>query len=163
MDYDPEQISYNDMLALFWEGHGPFSKTTGTQYKPVAFYQDEEQKQLAEASKAKLEASTGNQVHTEILPLKEFYRAEDYHQKYYLRKNRQLMAELETFYPTEKDFVDSTLAARLSAYSAKHGFAKVLESELDSYGLSDVNTAILLKLAPELDEGAGGAACGIVE
>lgn len=163
VDYDPQQLSYESLLALFWEGHYPFNKARGTQYKPVAFYHDEQQQRLAKASKKQLEAKTGNKVYTEIRPLKVFYRAEDYHQKYALRYSSKLMAELETIYTSDREFVDSTLAARLNCYTAHHGFAAVLEHELASYGLGNENTAYLEELAASLDEGAGGAACKLAQ
>ncbi len=93
--YDPKQISYSDLLKLFWESHNPTQgmrqgNDTGTQYRSGVYTYNDEQKQLAEASKAKYEAALVdkgyNAITTEILEAPEFYYAEEYHQQY-LAKN----------------------------------------------------------------------------
>lgn len=89
VEYDPAQISYEELLALFWEMHDPTTLNRqgpdiGTQYRSAIFYHDEAQKQAAEQSKAQLEASGKHRrpVVTEITPTSKFYIAEDYHQQY---------------------------------------------------------------------------------
>ncbi|MGK7891725.1 MAG: peptide-methionine (S)-S-oxide reductase MsrA [Leptolyngbyaceae cyanobacterium] len=90
IDYDPEQIGYEALLAVYWrnidpvDGGGQFCDR-GNQYRPIIFYHDEEQQQLAAASKHALEApdQLGQPIATEILPASTFYPAEDYHQNYY--------------------------------------------------------------------------------
>lgn len=88
--YDPEQVSYERLLEVFWMNHNPTTPNQqgpdrGSQYRSAIFYFDEEQKALAEASKQALEASGKwpNPVVTEISPAKPFYRAEEYHQRYF--------------------------------------------------------------------------------
>ena len=76
----------------------------------------------------------GNQNFPPVIANARFYRAEDYHQKYYLRHDRTLMAELASYSP--QAFVDSTVAARLNAYCAGHGSIALLEAELDAMCLS---------------------------
>ncbi len=91
--YDPAQVSYEQLLDIFWrqvdptDGGGQFVDR-GPQYATAIFYHDEEQKRLAEASKKALEENGpfGQPIVTPILPLTEFYPAEEYHQNYY-RKN----------------------------------------------------------------------------
>jgi peptide methionine sulfoxide reductase msrA/msrB len=88
--YDPEKVSYKDLLDVFW-GHvdpadpGGQFVDRGQQYRTAIFYQDQKEKDLAEASKRELEASKRFEkpIVTEILALNGFYRAEDYHQDYY--------------------------------------------------------------------------------
>ena len=70
---------------------------------------------------ARLEAELGRPVRTEILPATRFTRAEDYHQKYRLRRHAELMRQLEAVYPDPGDFTDSTAAARLNGYLAGFG------------------------------------------
>ena len=93
--FDPDRTSYEEMLRLFWENHDPTQgmrqgNDLGTQYRSAIYYADEAQKQAAEASKTVYEAALKAQglkpITTEILPMPEFYFAEDYHQGY-LAKN----------------------------------------------------------------------------
>jgi peptide-methionine (S)-S-oxide reductase len=89
--YDPERISYRELLDVFWRNVDPLDSggqfcDRGDQYRTAIFYHDEQQRRLAEQSKAALERSgrlTGS-IATEIVALNgNFYPAEDYHQDYY--------------------------------------------------------------------------------
>ena len=91
--YDPAKVSYEQLLDVFWVNHDPTVKDrqfcdSGSQYRPGIFYLDEQQKQLAEASKAKWEKTKPfkQPILTEITKAGPFYPAEDYHQDYY-KKN----------------------------------------------------------------------------
>ena len=88
--YDPEVISFEDFLYVFWRTYDPMTLNRqgadrGTQYRSVIFYSDNEQKRVAEKSKADADASGlyRNPIVTEIAPLTEFFEAEGYHQNYY--------------------------------------------------------------------------------
>ena len=88
--YDPEQISYKDLLEVFWRSIDPTDDggqfvDRGTQYVSGIFVQDEEQKRLAHQSKKNLEASKrfNKKIVTPIIEAKEFYPAEEYHQDFY--------------------------------------------------------------------------------
>ncbi len=88
--YDPKKVSYKDLLDVFWRHVDPTDAggqfvDRGQQYRSAIFYQDEEEKHLAEESKKELEASRrfDKPIVTEILALDGFYKAEDYHQDYY--------------------------------------------------------------------------------
>jgi len=88
--YDENQISFADLLKVFWFIHDPTQlnrqgNDVGTQYRSVIFFHDEEQRQIAEAYKQKLidEQVWDRPIVTEISPLPVFYAAEDYHQDYY--------------------------------------------------------------------------------
>ena len=89
--FDPAQISYTDILRTFWEGHDPTQgmrqgNDVGTQYRSAILYANDEQRQLAEASKLayneQLKAAGFGEITTEISALGPFYYAEDYHQQY---------------------------------------------------------------------------------
>lgn len=87
--FDPSQISYEDILDVFWEIHDPTTLNrqgpdVGTQYRSVIFYMNEEQYRRALRSKEKIEKSGTyqNKIVTEIAPVSVFYRGEDYHQQY---------------------------------------------------------------------------------
>jgi peptide-methionine (S)-S-oxide reductase len=88
--YDPTIISFDELLEAFWASHDPTTLNRqgadqGTQYRSAVFYHNEQQKQLAEAYKAKLnsEKAFDKPIVTEISPAVTFYKAEDYHQNYY--------------------------------------------------------------------------------
>jgi peptide-methionine (S)-S-oxide reductase len=91
-------------------------------------------------------AKRNGSITTELIPAGEFYRAEDYHQKYRLRQDSELMKEFKAVYPSEKDFVDSTAAARVNGYLAGYGTAESLEKEQDSLGLSPEATNKLMNM-----------------
>ena len=93
--FDPAQVSYEDLLKVFWEGHDPTQgmrqgNDVGTQYRSAVYTTSEAQQAAAEASRDRyqeaLTAAGRGEITTEILPAPEFYYAEDYHQQY-LAKN----------------------------------------------------------------------------
>ena len=88
--YDPEQVSYETLLDRFWHMHNPTTKNRqgldfGSQYRSVIFFHDPEQEKLAHASRDALDRSGEHRkkVVTQIVPAQEFWRAEEYHQRYY--------------------------------------------------------------------------------
>ncbi len=88
--YDPQLISYQELLEVFWQTHDPTTLNrqgadVGTQYRSVIFYHDEEQKRLAEHYMEKLDQSGAfdNPIVTEISKSTVFYPAEEQHQNYY--------------------------------------------------------------------------------
>ncbi|MBI5461310.1 MAG: peptide-methionine (S)-S-oxide reductase MsrA [Gammaproteobacteria bacterium] len=91
ISYDPAQLSYQELLDVYWRNIDPVDDggqfcDRGQEYLSVIFYQNEEQKKLAEQSKATVEDRLGRPVATALRPAAPFYAAEDYHQDYY-RKN----------------------------------------------------------------------------
>jgi peptide-methionine (S)-S-oxide reductase len=89
VEFDPESVSYETLLDVFWDNHDPTTRDrqgpdVGSQYRSAIFYHDEQQKKSAEASKAALDSSRGYAapVVTEIQPAGPFYPAEDYHQRF---------------------------------------------------------------------------------
>jgi peptide methionine sulfoxide reductase msrA/msrB len=93
VEYDPSAISYGELLNAFWNVHDPTTLNrqgpdTGTQYRSAIFYVNEDQKNAAIASKEKLETSGKYKkvIVTDIIPAAVFYPAEDYHQKYYMKR-----------------------------------------------------------------------------
>ncbi len=88
--YDPAVISYEDLLTVFFGSHDPTTPNrqgadVGEQYRSVILYQNEEEKVTAERIAKEIQESLkdGTRVVTQILPLAEFYQAEEYHQNYY--------------------------------------------------------------------------------
>ena len=120
----------------FWRASLGRSARENARYASIIFYHNKEQKRLAQESKERQEQRLGKTLYTEILPAGFFYLAEDYHQKYCLQKDSDLMRELRAYYPDFWDFVDSTVAARLNGYAGFNGTRAQLEAELAGYGLS---------------------------
>ena len=88
IEFDPKVISYEKVLETFWEAHDPTTlnrqgNDSGTQYRSVIFYSSEAQRAAAEKSKAAAQKELSRPIVTEIVPLKKFYKAENYHQDYY--------------------------------------------------------------------------------
>jgi peptide-methionine (S)-S-oxide reductase len=113
----------------------------------IVFYHNDEQKELAISSKEHEEARLGRSIVTEITSFSGFYLAEDYHQKYYLRQEPDLVKELSAIYPDISDFIDSTAVARLNGYVGGYGTLPTLEEELSSLGLSVLGRNKLLDIA----------------
>ncbi len=90
VEYDPDEISYEELLDVFWNNHNPTTLNRqgpdiGVQYRSAIFYHDDDQKEIAEKSKQTLDKSRKyeNPIVTEIVPSPTFYGAEEYHQKYF--------------------------------------------------------------------------------
>jgi peptide-methionine (S)-S-oxide reductase len=113
--YDPQQISYADLLEIFWKQHQPLQPRYSRQYRSAIFTRDAEQAETAGEIKTWLEAERGHTLHTAIERAGEFTPAEGYHQKYYLQRHKDLMTVLLDLYPDREALFRSTLAARLNA------------------------------------------------
>jgi peptide-methionine (S)-S-oxide reductase len=132
IDYDPTRLTYRELLEEIWKnrrgGH-----SYGRQYMEAVFAANAEQEEVAKTRGITAPIITGAR----------FYLAEDYHQKYYLRHDSVLMRELAAYKP--RDFVDSTVAARLNGYVARRGSIDQLRGEIDSFGLSPQAADYLLR------------------
>jgi peptide-methionine (S)-S-oxide reductase len=90
IQFDEELVSYNELLEVFWFVHDPTQlnrqgNDIGSQYRSVIFYHDEVQKEIAKNYKQKLslEGVWSNPIVTEIVPISNFYKAEQYHHNYF--------------------------------------------------------------------------------
>ena len=88
VEYDPEKVSYEELLEVFWSEHDPTQVNrqgpdVGTQYRSAIFFHTPEQEAAARSSMEKAQARYKKPIATEIAPVSEFYRAEDYHQRYF--------------------------------------------------------------------------------
>ena len=93
--YDPERVSYEDLLEVFWENHNPTTRNRqgfdiGSQYRSAVFVHSPEQEAAARESIERLEAEGRwrKPIVTEVLPAAEFNEAEDYHQQYLEKRGR---------------------------------------------------------------------------
>jgi peptide-methionine (S)-S-oxide reductase len=90
VEFDPQTISYEKILELFWQSHDPTTLNrqgadVGPQYRSIVLYSGEEQRRKAEDSRRAAARLFQRPIVTEIRPLEAFYRAEDYHQDYYAK------------------------------------------------------------------------------
>jgi len=92
IDFDPELVSYQELLKIFFENHNPTTVNRqgpdiGTQYRSGIFFHDEEQERIALDIIQKLNSLAkekfGSEIVTKVLPASKFFRAEEYHQKYF--------------------------------------------------------------------------------
>jgi peptide-methionine (S)-S-oxide reductase len=151
IDYDTAQISYEELLDVFWDSHNPAQRPWSRQYMSIVFYHNDEQKRLAMETRDREAARIQDEIFTEIVPASEFYLAEAYHQKYRLRQVPDLMQEFSVMYPADEDFVASTAAARVNGYLGGYGTVKALQTELSSLGLSPEGSQKLLDIVSALE------------
>lgn len=90
IDYDPAKVGLDELLAFFWKVHNPTQvggqgNDHGTQYRSIILYADAAQKAAAEKSRDEAAASFTKPLTTEIVPLSQFWPAEDYHQDYFAK------------------------------------------------------------------------------
>ena len=97
LEYDENLVTYNQLLTTFWEMHDSTTLNRqgpdrGSQYRSIIFYYEEEQKELAEKSREKLNklGKHTNKIVTEIVPASKFYKAEEYHQKYFEKTGQKV-------------------------------------------------------------------------
>lgn len=136
VDYDPTQISYAELLDEFWDSHDPTARPYTEQYASIIFYHNEEQKRLALETRDREASRRGGPLFTKVRSFSEFYLAEEYHQKYRLRQNLELLQDFLTIYPDSNGLLNSTAAARVNGHLGGNGTLEVLRSQLDGLGLS---------------------------
>jgi peptide-methionine (S)-S-oxide reductase len=150
IDYDPTQISYEELLEVFWDSHHPTTQPWSRQYMSIIFYHNEDQRSAALASMERKEAGLGQEIITEVIPFSEFYLAEDYHQKYYLQQYPDLFNEFSAIYPESGQLISSTAVARINGYTGGYGGLESLQKQLASFGLSPAGNEKLLQIGSRL-------------
>lgn len=134
--YDPDVLSFEDLLATFWSSHSPTGHSK-RQYMSAIWYTPE-QKKAVKASKKKQQASMSAKITTTLSPLSEWWDAESYHQKFYLKQRKALVAALPY---SEEDFnYNIPLITKLNAIAGGRGTPKTRDDLLKS-----------LDALPELD------------
>ncbi|XP_058832034.1 peptide methionine sulfoxide reductase-like isoform X2 [Topomyia yanbarensis] len=134
--YDPEKITYSDLLELFWNNseYRVVAKLK-REYMSVIMYHNEEQRQSAEISKAIRQAKDGDElIATEIVPASEFHPAQSHNQKYRLQGHVDITQGLGL---TPDLLMTSHVAARLNGYLAGLGGLEQFEAEADYLGLTE--------------------------
>lgn len=136
VEFNPEEISYRQLLDVFWDSHDPSYETAARQYRNAVFYRSDAQRLAAEKSAEEIRELIKRPVHTAIERAGDFYPAEDYHQKYYLRRTEPLFKEFRKLFPDEAAFASSTAATRINGYLGCNGRKDDLQRELGQLGLS---------------------------
>ena len=149
IEFNAQIISYDELLDVFWQNHAPWERRP-VQYMSIIFVHSNDQEQAAHKSLALQEEMRHRQMVTEIRPYETFYLAEDYHQKYYLRRIPELSTELLTVYPDSEDFVSSTVVARVNGYVAGLGTPESLANDLEDFGLSPQSTKKLSNIVSRM-------------
>ncbi len=145
MDFDPSVISYAQLVDLALASHDPRWKAHKAQYASLVLAHDEQQLAVAQERAARVSAALGAPLATRVERLKQFWLAEDYHQKYYLRNDRLLSADFKAMFDgDEAAFRESTSAARVNGYVAGNGDRAQLAREIDFLGLSDNSRTLLI-------------------
>jgi peptide-methionine (S)-S-oxide reductase len=147
VDYDPTIVSYEQLLSAFWDDAGVTYTPYSIQYRAAIFYTTDHQQIIAEASKTGEETRLGRRTFVSIEPGTNFYTAEDYHQKFYLRERKDLVNAIYAIYPDAADFRDSTAAARLNGYLGGYGDLNSLKQNLSKLGLNEAGQKALLDVA----------------
>jgi len=112
IEYDPEKISYQKIIDLFWDAHDPTTLNrqgadVGTQYRSIILTENDEEARLAKESKDRAQAKIKSPIVTEIVPLTKFYPAEDYHQDFY-RENPMHPYNMAVIRPKLEKLKDKT-------------------------------------------------------
>lgn len=137
IDFDPQQISYEALLGLYFASHNPRRPAIKRQYASVIFYHGSEQREVAHAEAARVADELGENISTDIVEAPTFWRAEDRHQKYRLQRLGEVFEEYRERFDTFDDLVDSTAVARANGYAAGYGDAAKFADDAPQLGLSD--------------------------
>ena len=146
-------ISYAELVDLAFTAHNPTWVAHKEQYASLILTHDEAQLAVALQRAASFSAMLGGKpLATRIEPLKRFWNAEHYHQKYSLRQDRVLMADFGAMFRTDEGALrESTAAAHVNGYVAGGGTQVQLTREIDSLGLSEAGRK---RLAEKVRDGA---------
>lgn len=141
--FDPEVVSFEDLVNYFWTHHNARAKPIFRQYASAIFTTSQEQAESARRSRELRQEQGGpDPIHTAIIPLETFYPAEEYHQKYYLRQDEKLFALLPG---SPRDH--TRLATKLNALAGRAGERDELKQSLSELGLTPPQTEALMHRA----------------
>jgi peptide-methionine (S)-S-oxide reductase len=138
-------VSYEQLLEMALTSHDPFRSAFKGQYASLVLTHDEAQLAAGRAVAERLEFARGRKLATRIEPIGRFTNAEDYHQKYYLRQSRVLMADFRAMFGSDEVvFVNSTSAAKVNGLLGGNGTKDLLKAFIDELGLSEAGRAELI-------------------
>lgn len=135
IDYDPEVISYRELLEIFFTSHDPYSKPYSKQYASLILYQNKEQQKTALEIKEELEAKSGREIKTVIKELDQFYLAEDYHQKFRLQQQLSFREHYSN-QMSMKEFINSPSVTKANGYLTGNGERDAIIKNIGKMGLT---------------------------
>ena len=136
IEYNPIEISYKELVQIFWDNHNPYQQPFSSQYRSIIFFHDENQLEIAQSLKEELKEESGKSIRTEVNNFNNFYQAEDYHQKYYLQDHSDFKKHYLKKYSMQ-EFIDATSTARVNGYLALKGEKEQLANEIKDLGLTE--------------------------
>jgi peptide-methionine (S)-S-oxide reductase len=163
IDFDPNVISFEEVVELFWNNHNPLRQGFGRQYMAAVWYHDESQREIIDRTRESVATRLGQTVQTPVLPLDVFYLAEGYHQKYRLQQSPSLLKHFARMYSDAAAFVNSTVAARLNGFLYGYGSKELFEREREGYGIpvDELRQAIHFRESQDRSEECGSGQCSI--
>jgi methionine-S-sulfoxide reductase len=139
--FDPDRLSYEALLDVFFESHDPTRRSWKRQYRSAVFALTEDQREAAEHAKRQRDRETSSTVRTDVeaveRPVQQFHLAEGYHQNHRLRQHPAFEEVYEALFPEPAGFARSTAASRVNGYAGGYGPAEQLEREIGKLGLPD--------------------------
>lgn len=144
VEYDPLMISYGQLLELFLLCRSPQRNLLSPRRSSCILVANETERRLAQAAHERYELCMGSSALTQIAFRKNFHRAENWCQKYFLRTAAWLMRELERFFPNEESFIRSTLTMRLNGLLGRKSPSRFLPEDIEFYDL-DAHIVYALK------------------
>ncbi len=163
IDFDPNVISFEQVVEFFWKNHNPLRKGISRQYMAAAWYHDESQREIIEKTSQAVGSKLSGKVQTPVLPLAVFYPAEGYHQKYRLQQQPSLMKHFARMYSDASRFVGSTVAARLNGFLYGYGSRDLFDRESARYGIptNELLQAISFRESSGTSESCSSGQCSI--
>lgn len=138
IEFDPAILAYEDVLRNFWRNHYPNrDEYKGRQYISLLRVHDSEQEAAATRVKAEMEEELGEAIETEIAPFTDFTRAEERHQKYYLKRYPKTLDQLGALYEDLQFLEGSVLAARLNGFVKGYGNRESLIQEIRQWDVGE--------------------------
>lgn len=144
LEYDPAQLSFEELLQVFWSSHDPTYRHWSRRFASIVFFRDKEQKRVAMESRDRQVQRVAGPILTEIVPFSAFHPAEAYQQRHYLRQVAALLHQFQQIYPEQAEFLASTAVMRANGYLGGYGTMTALQGDLAKLGLSKAGQQRLL-------------------
>ncbi|UJF16103.1 peptide-methionine (S)-S-oxide reductase MsrA [Jeotgalibaca sp. MA1X17-3] len=137
--FDPQLLSLESLLHTFWQTHDATKNRfyRERQYISLIVFQNIQQKKIAENIKQIEEKRQGKEIQTEFQVATPFYPAEDYHQKYFLRRFKEATKNVQKLFPDEETFIRSTISARLNGFIRENKSLPEIKEEIKNWDLSE--------------------------
>lgn len=139
VDYNPEVISYGDLVELYFEYYDATARPISLRVKPIIYYRNESEMTIATKIKKQQEAASDKGLFVVIQALDTFYLAEPKHQLSYLKQEISLFEELRMIYETDEALLLSTLTSKLNGLIIGYGDEETLEKVLSQSSLSEAS------------------------